>query len=202
MRKKCLFLALAMTLAVSAAAAVEVSTKNNIGGHFEYAGFTVVPVSDAAPAYSSDLSRAKVFEIIRPGQQSFSVGRLYTSCTCIQVEIEKKSFYAGERALVTLRNVQPTEGQNYPFYIQISSPVRAVLRHDTFVISDRYSGASSAAASFSEGVDTTFVPPALPVAVQAPMPTTFFDDDAASSVAAPEAVSSGSDYMLSDKDLF
>lgn len=141
MRAQCLFLVLAMVATASAAAAVEVSVKNNVGGHFEYAGFTIVPAPDAAPVREGDLSAARTFEIIRPYQQSISVGRLYTSCTCIQLEIEKKNYGYGERALITLRNVQPTKGQDYPFYVQLNSPIRVVLRHDAFVISDQFAEA-------------------------------------------------------------
>lgn len=138
-----LFLTLVLFCAAFPASGLEVSTQNNIGGYFEYAGFTIVPAGDAVPARSGDLSAARAFEILRPGQQAFTVGRLYTSCNCFQIEIGKKRFMAGERAIVTLRNVRPTTGRNYPFYIQIGSPLRVVLRHDAYIISDQYAASAA-----------------------------------------------------------
>ena len=82
-----LFLTLVLFCAAFPASGLEVSTQNNIGGYFEYAGFTIVPAGDAVPARSGDLSAARAFEILRPGQQAFTVGRLYTSCNCFQIEI-------------------------------------------------------------------------------------------------------------------
>lgn len=152
MRAYRLSLIFAVLVAASTAAAVEVSVKNNVGGHFEYAGFTIVPIADLVPVRADDLSAARAFEIIRPYQQAITVGRLYTSCTCIQAEIEKKDFGYGERAIITLRNVQPTQGQNYPFYVQINSPLRVVLRHDTFVISDQFLEAVAGEAVAGEAV--------------------------------------------------
>ncbi|MDR1744415.1 MAG: VOC family protein, partial [Planctomycetota bacterium] len=66
---------------------------------------------------------------------------LFTSCSCIQLESQKRSFAVGERAILTLRNIRPTPtaGQMYAVFVQVTSPVRTTLRFDTFV----QSGSSS-----------------------------------------------------------
>lgn len=128
-----------LVLLCPAVSAMEVSTKNNIGGHMEYAGYTIVPAVDvAAPVHPEDPGPTRVFELIRPYNQSVTLGRLYTSCTCIRMETDKKSYGSGERVLITVRNVQPTKGQTYPFYVQVNSPLSVILRHDIHVVSDRF----------------------------------------------------------------
>lgn len=158
MRKALFGVILAVPFLLSAAGAVEVSTKNNIGGHLEYAGYTIVPVHDvAASVKPGDHAAAQMFELIRPSNQAVTIGRLYTSCTCIRMETEKKSYGAGERVLITVRNVQPSKGQTYPFYVQIASPIRVVLRHDAYVISDRFLPNAAPAATLESTVPETAV---------------------------------------------
>lgn len=113
-----------------------VSTMRNVSAYFQYGGFSIAPV-DTMPA-AGDYGPAQRFQIVRPSSGGFSIGRLYTSCTCIQVSTGKRSFGHGEAAVLTVRNVLPTSGNTYPFYVQITSPIRATLRYDTYVVSDRY----------------------------------------------------------------
>lgn len=113
-----------------------VSTMRNVSAYFQYGGFSIAPV-DTTPA-AGDYGPAQRFQIVRPSSGGFSIGRLYTSCTCIQVSTDKRSFGHGETAMLTVRNVLPTSGNTYPFYVQITGPIRATLRYDTYVVSDRY----------------------------------------------------------------
>ncbi len=104
-------------------------------------GFQIVPVRDVQVNYiPGDESAPRVYEIIRPYNEPFTIGRLNTSCSCVQLEAPKSTFARGERAFVTLRNVRatPPNGQNYSIFVQINSPVRTTLRHDLFLQSDRF----------------------------------------------------------------
>lgn len=118
-------------------------TANAAQYHSDNTGFQIVPVTNVNVNYiPGDESAPQVFEIIRPYNEPFTIGRLNTSCSCVQLEAQKSTFSRGERAFVTLRNVRatPPNGQNYAFYVQINSPVRATLRHDFFLQSDRFRG--------------------------------------------------------------
>ncbi len=132
------FAALALLCTVSTAQAAMVSTMANPGAVMDAYGFSIVPVQELR--ISGDEGVARVYEIVRPNGQPFSIGRLNTSCTCVQLEAQQTSFAQGERAFVTLRNVRatPPQGQMYAFYVQITSPMRATLRGDVFVQSDRF----------------------------------------------------------------
>ncbi|MCD8139518.1 MAG: hypothetical protein LUE17_07040 [Planctomycetaceae bacterium] len=133
----CLMLLLALAAAPLAAAGQGlVSTKKNVSAYMEFNGYHIVPVGTMP--VPGDQSDAQIFEINRPGMGPITVGRLYTSCTCIQATMQKRKFAHGETATITLRNVRPTSGQTYPFYVQITSPFRATLRYDTWVISDQF----------------------------------------------------------------
>lgn len=105
----------------------------------EYGGFFLNPVG-AEPQGEGDLAPPQLFEIVRPGNQAIELGRLYTSCVCVALEAEKSSFAAGETAIVRLRNVRlsPPQGQMYAIYVQMRSPVRTVLRFDTFMQSTEF----------------------------------------------------------------
>lgn len=198
MRKFVCLFALVLASCAATACAVEVSTKNNIGGYMEYGGFSVNPVHDIAPATRpGDLSNAQLFEVSRPGMQAFTIGRLYASCTCFQAETDKKSYGYGERAFITLHNVQPTKGQMYPFYIQITSPINVILRCDTYIISDQFTAAGTVAQSAD--------------VINLPTPQTSYDFDGAFAAMDAElsagagkdapAVTGGNDFVLSDTDL-
>lgn len=125
-----------------------VSTMKNVSAYFDYYGYSLRPAGTTVTP--GDYGPTQLFEIVRPSYGSFSIGRIYTSCTCIQVTADKKTFAAGETAVLTVRNILPTSGNTYPFYVQVTSPVRATLRYDTYVISDRYSGASANIAAIVE----------------------------------------------------
>lgn len=113
-----------------------VSTMQNVSAYFQYGGYSIEPLDTVTIA--GDHGPAQRFRIARPSNGGFSIGRLYTSCTCIQVSMDKRSFGWGETAVLTVRNVLPTNGNTYPFYVQITSPIRVTLRYDTYVISDRF----------------------------------------------------------------
>lgn len=129
---------LAFLVAGSTALAAMVSTPKNVSAVFEDRGYRLVPVSEVYIA--GDESTGKVYEIIRHGNERITLGRLHTSCTCIQLEAAKSTFEAGERAFVTLRNIRPTPaaGQHYAFYVQVTSPIRTTLRADLFLQSNRF----------------------------------------------------------------
>ena len=117
-----------------------VSTMQNVPAHFDYKGYAIRPAGTAAAP--GDQGPTQLFEIVRPSNGAFSIGRIHTSCTCIQVTADKKSFADGESAVLRVRNVLPTRGNTYPFYVQLTSPVQATIRYDTYVISDNYRGLS------------------------------------------------------------
>lgn len=103
-------------------------------------GFTIAPAKDVPiKVYTEDLAPVQVFEIIRPDQRPFSVGRILSSCSCLDVSMDKRGFGAGERALIEVRNVKPTlpEGANYAFFIELEQPFRQALQHTVFVRSER-----------------------------------------------------------------
>lgn len=148
MRRTFIFLAALVTvgvLAASHAAAGQglVSTMANVDAVSEKGGFYLAPASGFTAAYVyGDEAPPQVFEIIRPRNARFSIGRLHTSCSCVQVETAKTTYEQGERAFLVLRNIRatPPNGQNYAIYAQIVSPIRTTLRIDTFMQSDRYRG--------------------------------------------------------------
>ena len=118
-----------------------VSTMGNVSAVSAAGGYFLRPVSGVSQAFiSGDEAPAQLFEIVRPNNQPISIGRLHTSCSCVQLEAAKSTFEAGEPAILTLRNVRPTppNGQGYALYVQIVAPVRATLRQDTFVQSDQF----------------------------------------------------------------
>ncbi len=84
------------------------------------------------------LAPIQFFEILRPDGAELSIGRLGTSCKCIQVTASKRTFAPGERALLDLRNVLPTppDGMNYQVYVLVTQPEQVILRITTFVRSN------------------------------------------------------------------
>lgn len=118
-----------------------VSTMKNVSAVTESRGYFLAPAFEkAGQVIQGDEAATQAFEVIRPSDSRVTIGRLFTSCSCVQLESTKTSFERGERALLTLRNVKPTppNGQNYAIYVQLTSPVRTTLRYDTFVQSDRF----------------------------------------------------------------
>lgn len=97
-------------------------------------GYFIIPMPDGDGLYH-DLSPSQMFELIRPDEEAVRIGRLYATCSCIALEMDKTEYSRGERALFHLRNVKPTSpgGQTYAFFMQITSPIQAVIRYDVFV---------------------------------------------------------------------
>lgn len=128
---------LSFSLPLVAANAEIVSSMRNVNAVAEAHGFRLNPAYDSAqPAGAEDLAPPQAFEVVRPdGGKPVTIGRLYTSCSCIQLESPKRTFGSGERAILQLRNLKPTptNGQVYSLYVQITSPIRTTLRFDTFV---------------------------------------------------------------------
>lgn len=118
-----------------------VSTMRNVNAVTESRGFYLTPATDRSGATGfGSLAPDQAFEIIRPDGKAVTIGRLYTSCTCVQLSAPKRTFTSGERAVLTLKNViaTPPQGQRYAVYVQITSPVRVTLRYDTFVQSSQF----------------------------------------------------------------
>lgn len=106
-------------------------------------GIRVVPAAGVpGKIYTEDYGSSQVLEIIRPDMGPISVSRLGTTCSCIQAFMEKKVFAQGERALVEVRNVRPSQaaGAEYGVFVVLSSPYRVALQAEVFVKSDRKPG--------------------------------------------------------------
>ncbi|MDR0363182.1 MAG: hypothetical protein LBJ46_10950 [Planctomycetota bacterium] len=135
---RALVLALLFAVCHGFAAAGErvVSQSGLVDGVFDHEGFSIAPARDPQPRqYSHDPGPTQAFEIVRPGQGPIRIGRLHTSCSCLELSAAKRDFAQGERALLELRNVKPTVGggATYSFFVQITEPVRETLRYDVFV---------------------------------------------------------------------
>lgn len=118
-----------------------VSTMRNVQSVYETNGYFVAPDFDTpAIIIQGDEAPAQRLEVIRPNDAAVSFGRIFTSCSCIQLESPSRTYAMGERAIFTLRNVKPTPsaGQTYAVYIQVTSPIRTTLRYDIFVQSERF----------------------------------------------------------------
>lgn len=130
----CLF---AMTVAFGAEVvstmARAVPAVSNMGG------ISLTPVG-TQPASYDDLAPVQLFEITKSANESISIGRMFTSCTCVRLESDKRTFGPGERAILRMRNVQatPPGGQSYALYVQLTSPTNITLRYDTFVQSTQF----------------------------------------------------------------
>lgn len=163
-----------LALVASIAGAGEIiSIMRNVNAVPEHQGFRINPAYDsAAPMGAGDLAPVQAFEILRPQDRPVTIGRLYTSCTCIRLEAPKRSFGPNERAILQLRNISPTplNGQVYAIYVQIISPINTTLRFDTFVQSnsaivtnsDRSTGTNAPAGTVEPPVVGSANPPAVP----------------------------------------
>jgi hypothetical protein len=127
------------TAAVAQAATVRSSARNQRSAVMEYGGFYLMPIG-TEPEGPGDLAPPQLFQLIRPNDQAIRLGRLYTSCVCVALETEKTDYAAGEPVVLRLRNIKlsPPAGQMYAIYVQISSPVRTILRADTFLQSSQF----------------------------------------------------------------
>jgi catechol 2,3-dioxygenase-like lactoylglutathione lyase family enzyme len=113
-----------------------VSSMRNIDAVAESGGFSLNQVHlPNAQIPEGDFAPPQTFEIARPEGRPLVVGQLYTSGREIRLEAPKRVYSQGEQALLTLRNIAPTQtnGQIYTIYVQIIRPIRATLRYDAFV---------------------------------------------------------------------
>ncbi len=124
---------------VASAAQVQSTTTRGLSAVMQANGFTIQPVG-LGPMSAGDLAAPQMFEIVRPGNQAVTIGRIFTSCVCVSLEADKRSFAPGEPAVLRLRNVRPTppQGQTYAIFVQITSPIRTTLRFDTYVQSAQF----------------------------------------------------------------
>ncbi len=141
-----------LATATCALPAALVSTMGNVNAVMSDGGYFLAPAPDfSGQRYPGDLAPTQAFEIIRPNGEKISLGRLNTSCICVQITSSQKSYDRGERAIIELRNVKatPPGGATYAIYVQLTSPVRTTLRFDTWVASgfDNQSAAPSPAKS-------------------------------------------------------
>ncbi len=132
--------ALAAGFSAQAGDSPVVSTMRNVNAVSQSRGYYILPAGISPEGSTGSLAPIQTFEVIRPESGAFTIGRLYTSCTCVQLQAPKRSFAAGERAVLELKNVRPTpvNGQMYAVYIQITKPVRVTLRYDTYVQSSQF----------------------------------------------------------------
>lgn len=137
-----LFLAVLISFSIAAAGQRPiVSTMKNVRAVSEARGYFIAPAHDlAGRTIPGDEAPTQAFEVVGPSASRVTLGRLFTSCSCIRLEAPKTTFERGERVVLTLRNVRPTPpgGQTYAVYVQLTGPVRTTLRYDTFVQSDRF----------------------------------------------------------------
>lgn len=136
----------------------------------EAAGIRIVPAPDIpSKSYTEDLAPPQVLEIIRPNQEPVLVGRLYSSCACVRVSLDKRRFGQGERAFLEVRTVKPTpaEGATYALFVELAHPVRETLQYDIFVKS-RPRAAATGRVEETPRPPSRPVPPAPPAAPAPP----------------------------------
>ena len=85
-----------------------------------------------------DLAPAQIFELVNMTGEAVRLGRLTTSCGCIVLTSAKSEYAGDEKIELTLRNVRPSSGHTYGFFVHVESPVRAMLSQDVYVISDAF----------------------------------------------------------------
>lgn len=154
-----LTLLMALTTSVSIAAQRPiVSSMKNVRAVMESRGYFITPAYESAgQIIPGDEAPAQAFQIVCPTESRVTIGRLFTSCSCVQLEAAKTTFERGEPVVLTLRNVRPTppNGQTYAIYVQLTSPVRTTLRYDTFVQSDRFIVSEPVVVASAQMVDTS-----------------------------------------------
>lgn len=148
-----------------------VSTMSLMAAVSSAGGIRIAPAAGVTPRiYTEDLAPSQVLEIIRPDMGPITVGRLNSSCSCVRASMPKRSYAAGERALIEIRNVKatPRDGATYAVFVQLTSPVREVLQYDIFV----KSGAPGPAASVPSQSGTS-----APAQTTTPRPPPFKYED-------------------------
>lgn len=103
-------------------------------------GIRIVRADDVpGNVYTEDYGNSQVLEIIRPNQAPFHIGRLTTSCACLQATMAKREYGQNERAFIEVRNIKPTlpEGATYLIFAQITAPYKATLQFELFAKSNR-----------------------------------------------------------------
>lgn len=126
----------ALVATLGAAGEIQSTMRNVSSGVYEAQGYQLSPAYDVQVASTArDLATPQAFELFRPDDRAVTIGRMFTSCSCIQLETTKRTFEPGERILFQLHNVRatPTNGQVYAIFVQLTKPVRTTLRIDTFV---------------------------------------------------------------------
>lgn len=124
-RPLALLLAAALCAAATAADEPVVSDHGVDNGVEELDGWKIIPAPDIPiQQYTGDWAPAQVFELQRPANSAARIGRMLTSCSCLRASADKKDFGAGERVLITVRNVKPTPkgGATYMIFVQAADP--------------------------------------------------------------------------------
>lgn len=113
-------------------------------------GIRLVKAEDVpGNVYTEDCGPSQVLEIIRPNQAPIQVGRLTTSCSCLQATMARRDYGHGERAFIEVRNITPTvpDGATYLVFAQLTGPYKETLQFDLFAKSDRNLDKGKASAS-------------------------------------------------------
>lgn len=129
------FIALVCAAVVLTVAATPVFARDNAVMESRGYYLTTTTTNRTGTTPHGALAPLQTFELVRPDMASFRIGRVYTSCPCVELSSPKKAYARGERAIFELVNVKPTplQGHTYALYVQVTSPVRATLRFDTFM---------------------------------------------------------------------
>lgn len=99
-------------------------------------GIRLVPATDIPPGmHPSDAGPSQWFEIVRPGNGPLRIGRVSATCVCVGVRVPKRTFAAGERALVEVRTLSrpPANNLTYGIYVNVVEPEQKVLDADVTI---------------------------------------------------------------------
>lgn len=136
-----------LTASVASAAQIVSTTARGVASVANLGGFGIAPAGTQPARLADDLAPVQLFEITKPAGQSVTIGRMFTSCTCVILESDQRTFGPGEKAMLRMRNVQatPPGGQSYALYVQITAPIAVTLRYDTYVQSSQFVPAADGA---------------------------------------------------------
>ena len=96
----------------------------------------LVPADDIPPTQrANDYAPSQWYEIIRPDNGPIRIGRVSSTCVCVNVRVPNRFVAAGERALVEARTVSrpSVNGVTYGIYVGVLEPVSTTLDADIVV---------------------------------------------------------------------
>ena len=91
------------------------------------AGLELAASGDAAPNYADDYGPAQVFEVRHVDGAAIRIGRVWPSCTCLQVVSGSGAHEAGQPAKIVVRQVEANATGQVILYVQTLSPASAIL---------------------------------------------------------------------------